>query len=188
MAAGLERKQPQTIWLIRCAGARKRSGTLFPYVVRLTVNLMILRAGTTRVQATMRKKTNSSLVAIAVLTAVTFWLSSTDCIACSPPQNWTPPTVEQQYRSAAVVVHLRILSQRASNSLTEATVKVIKVYKGQFNNDKIVTSPNGSCGLGTFSIGGEYVFFLGANENFVRIDSTGFDTTENVLLKLRAVQ
>ena len=126
------------------------------------------------------------LMALAFLSVL---LGSNHSFACSPSENWRPPTTEQLYRASGVVVHLRVISQQGSRQkAVDAVVEVIKVFKGEFRSKSIRTLPNGACGLGDFQVGSEYVLFLPNDVSLVWIGNAGYEPTDAILEKINALQ
>ncbi len=80
--------------------------------------------------------------------------------SCSPPENWRPPTSESAFRDATVVVHAKVVSQTELRNKFEGQVLVMKMLKGEFSGDKVVTASYAACGIGRFKVGQEYVFFF----------------------------
>ena len=82
--------------------------------------------------------------------------------ACSPALGWFPPTPASAFATAEVVVHAQVISQESDERHynTKAKVRVIKILKGTFSGDMVSTAAGSLCGVGTFEIGHEYVFFF----------------------------
>ncbi len=82
--------------------------------------------------------------------------------ACSPAPGWLPPTPTSAFAAAEVVVHVQVISQESDEQRynTSAKVRTIKLLKGTFSGDTVITSASSLCGVGTFAVGHEYVFFF----------------------------
>jgi len=89
------------------------------------------------------------------------------------------------------VIHARVLTLDRSGPMmgfVRARVQVISVMKGQFSADAVATGPDSMCGVGSFRVGGEYVFFLDKGSNFVNsLRQPSNVTTRQTLEALRAL-
>lgn len=79
--------------------------------------------------------------------------------ACSPKPGWKPPTPEEAFDAAAVVVHARVTTVNSGPFSSVATLADVRALKGE----PIATArtmPGAQCGIGRFEPGSEVVLFL----------------------------
>jgi hypothetical protein len=86
--------------------------------------------------------------------------------ACSPGDDWRPPTTQSAFRDVEVVVHARMKSQIFKETSVEGQIEVIQVFKGAFSGEMVLTADSGACGIGKFNVGEEYVFFFRKKERY----------------------
>lgn len=86
--------------------------------------------------------------------------------ACSPGDDWRPPTTQSAFRDVEVVVHARVKSQIFKETSVEGQIEVIQVFKGAFSGEMVLTADSGACGIGKFNVGEEYVFFFRKKERY----------------------
>lgn len=116
--------------------------------------------------------------------AVIGWVSA-PALACSrPPPPWQPPTIEERYRVSEVVVHVQVVSSTSDRQGASAKIKVIRVFKGDFDRDIVYTGDHGQCGIGEFRRG-EYVFFLKKGQYNVDNRSIASESTEHTLQQIQ---
>jgi len=80
--------------------------------------------------------------------------------ACSPSDDWLPPTTQSAFRDVEVVVHARVKSQIFKEESVVAQIEIIQVFKGVFSEATVLTASSAACGIDKFNVGQEYVFFL----------------------------
>ncbi len=101
----------------------------------------------------------------AVISVVLLALLQT-AIACSPSEDWRPPTPESAFHGANVVIHARVISQSFKKEGVEGKIEVIRVFKGAFSGDTVLTASSAACGIDKFNVGQEYVFFFPSKERW----------------------
>ncbi|QTN26195.1 hypothetical protein HZ993_12650 [Rhodoferax sp. AJA081-3] len=111
----------------------------------------------------MTKNMRLLAILVSILSAMPY-----SVLACSPMPGWKPPTPQSAFHNADVVVHLRVLSQEQGSLASIAQVQPIRVLKGKFVGDKVVTSGRSSCGIDSFKVGAEYVFFFNGLGAYVK--------------------
>ena len=99
--------------------------------------------------------------------------------ACSPAPGWLPPTPTSAFSTSQVVIHAKILSQQADarGNHTTAIVAVKSVMKGTFSGSAVETASPSLCGIGSFEVGREYVFFFSRTGYWF---VSGYEQPENV--------
>jgi hypothetical protein len=103
--------------------------------------------------------------------------------ACSPRPGWKPPTPQSAYNDADVVIHVRVLSQEQAQGAI-AKVQSIRVLKGEFAGDTVSTSDSAMCGIGSFKVGAEYVFFFKGKGYFVNHLVQPWNVTTEQILEI----
>lgn len=78
-------------------------------------------------------------------------------LACSPPPDMKPPTVEELFQGSAYVAYAEVKSVALSGEAKIAEVKVLEQFKGEAITT--VISAADSCGL-SLSGGEKRIFFL----------------------------
>jgi hypothetical protein len=111
--------------------------------------------------------------------------------ACSPVPGWLPPTPAGAFAASEVVVHAQVISQESDEQHynTTARIRTIKILKGTFSGDMVSTAAGSLCGVGTFEVGHEYVFFFARSgrwfvSNLVQPQSA---TTQELLRAINAM-
>ncbi len=80
-------------------------------------------------------------------------------LACDPKPDWRPPTPQDAYATASVVIHARVVSVQGSNPWN-AEIVVLRTLKGSFSGSTVETASHSLCGIGRLVAGKEYVFFF----------------------------
>jgi hypothetical protein len=111
-------------------------------------------------------------------------------IACSPSDDWRPATTQSAFRDVEVVVHARVKSQIFKEASVEGQIEVIRVFKGAFSGETVLTADSGACGIGKFNVGEEYVFFFPKKERYFvsHLVQPWHVPTQQILHELRTPQ
>lgn len=105
--------------------------------------------------------------------------------ACSPVPGWRPPTVASALANSEVVIYARVDSKQLYDlgQVTKARVTVLKVIKGRFEGEQVITAGGSLCGIGTFQVGEHYVFFFSRAGNWFvsHLEQPRNATTDEIL-------
>jgi len=108
-------------------------------------------------------KRASVLWAIALALPVAA-LSTTPAHACTqrPPPGWRPPTPEEAFYHATLVLHVRALGDTTPADSAPVKLQVLQRLKGEWWSVPLAftTSSASMCGFGEVKSGREYVFFF----------------------------
>lgn len=96
-----------------------------------------------------------------VLAAALLGLGAAGALACSPKPGWKPPTPEEAFDAAAVVIHARVSTVNSGPASSIATLADVRALKGD-PVATVQTMPGAQCGIGRFEAGSEVVLFLPA--------------------------
>lgn len=94
-------------------------------------------------------------------------LAAPAAYACSPGPGWKPPTPETVFHDADVVIHAEVLSQTTDRGRAVGKIRVLQTLKGGFSDDEVQTADSAACGIGTFTVGKDYVLFFRGTSRFV---------------------
>jgi hypothetical protein len=106
-------------------------------------------------------------------------------LACTPPADMKPFSVEELYRSSAFVVHAEVRSVKRSAEDNVAEIKIIEQFKGDAISS-IVSSAN-SCGL-SLSAGETRIFFLTQERSGHALAYPWQLSQSEILVKLRSLK
>ena len=126
----------------------------------------------------------------ATAITVSLFTLSQSAIACSPSDDWRPATTQSAFRDVEVVVHVRVKSQIFKEASVEGQIEVIRVFKGAFSGETVLTADSGACGIDKFNVGEEYVFFFPKKERYFvsHLVQPWHVPTQQILHELRTPQ
>jgi hypothetical protein len=99
----------------------------------------------------MEMRSAAALVLVAALQAL-------PAFACSVLPGWRPPSPQDAFKTAQVVLHAHVVSQ-TGGSVSTVTINPLKILKGTFSGNALANPSSSMCG-GNLIDGVEYVFFF----------------------------
>lgn len=106
-------------------------------------------------------------------------------IACSPPPDMKPLSVDELFQGSAYVAYAEVNSVKKSGEIEVAEVRVLEQFKGE--RIATVISPANSCGLSLYR-GEKRIFFLTEERKGHALAYPWNLPTEAILAKLRVLK